>query len=153
MVGGGKQYLQAASTGDPLLDALYDQICQDLGEPAEGTAEHKTELLKRIAEGSLLTKMENNIALRRWFDWVEATPRNLRHWHSRLLLLTALGLQLQVWPSVQASPLHTGPRETLKKVPKDPKADEEAEERKEAAATAAKAASSSAASSSKAKDP
>eukprot|EP00974_Lingulodinium_polyedra_P057683 5552219-Lingulodinium_polyedra.AAC.1 len=95
MIGAGGEYLKEARTGDPLLATLYADICRDRGEPVWDTAQHKADLLKALLASPLLETKGDKVALRRWFSWARACPGHLEHWHSKLLLLTALGIKLE----------------------------------------------------------
>eukprot|EP00974_Lingulodinium_polyedra_P132658 11222653-Lingulodinium_polyedra.AAC.1 len=49
------------------------------------------------------------VALRRWFSWLPAAAFGDSTWHSRLLVLISLGVQLGLWEDWTKCPLWGGP--------------------------------------------
>ena len=102
---GASDFFQAADAGDPLLSSHYPFICRDLGLPEEGTPEHIREVARRVADGPCLHKKGPRSATRRWFQWFEATDQHLDWWHSRLMIMSYVGLQLGNYASIGSLPL------------------------------------------------
>lgn len=91
---GGAELAAAAGVGDQLVEELYEAICQDLGVEAFGDAERKAEILEFAAAGQLQARKGERVTLRRRFSWMSAARDHDQVWHARLLVITAIGVNL-----------------------------------------------------------
>ena len=88
---GGLTLLAEEGPHSALVNALYDQMCQDHGWKATGTTAQRKRLLNELRKGEALNKKGDNVALRRWFSWVSAakkstTPSGTAVWSASCLL-------------------------------------------------------------------
>ena len=111
---GGAEYAAKAEVGDLLLDEFYEAICRDIGAEAYGDAAHKEEILQHATAGRLQQRKGERVTLSRWFSWMRAAQDHDALWHSRLLVITAIGLSLGLWKDAHAHPFfrHTAPTES-----------------------------------------
>ena len=79
------------------MEELYEAICQDLGVEAFGDAEHKAEILEFATAVQLQAGKGEIVTLRRWFWWMSAAWDHDQVWHARLLVITAIGVNLGLW--------------------------------------------------------
>eukprot|EP00974_Lingulodinium_polyedra_P007333 697549-Lingulodinium_polyedra.AAC.1 len=116
----------------PLWREFYALVCRDLQEQALGTMTHRRELLQEVSSGEAFGKKGDRVTLKRWFSWMSACPYHDRVWHSRLLAITSLGIQLGVYQSWEEVPLWGGPPQG-----KEEKPGKEGEEEGKAAGSSA----------------
>ena len=101
----GAELCVSIGPSHPLFLALYEPICQDMGIEPIGTIEHRAMIWERVCSGDAFTTKGERVSLRRWFSWLSAADEYLKHWHSRLLLLTSIGQALDVYKHYTDVPL------------------------------------------------
>ena len=92
----------------PLFQALYPQLCQDLGEEPEGSQQHMQQVLERCKCHDAFHLKGPRVALKRWFEWVGAIDWHVGCWHVRLLAILSMGIQMGVWRHTSECPFWGG---------------------------------------------
>lgn len=91
-------YSRHASSQDPLFMQMYAKICHDRQTDTAGdfgTAEHEKHTFADFLGDKCWQQKGTKVKLRSFFKWQEAVAAHLLpSWHSRLLLLVFMGLQL-----------------------------------------------------------
>ena len=91
--------------GGELFQRLLPGMCKDKGVSTTLSAEGVFRDL--VKSPAFLTKGPRT-AIRRWFSWMPAAQWFNRHWHSYLLVIIYIGIQLGVYRSHKDTPLWGG---------------------------------------------
>eukprot|EP00974_Lingulodinium_polyedra_P112913 10927968-Lingulodinium_polyedra.AAC.1 len=94
-----------------LFSAFYGPICRDLGQSPDGTEEHMEQLLQSLSSSAAFDLQGPRCRMRRWFQWMVAARWHDQAWHSRLLVMSSLGMQMGIWNSIGDHPFFGGPRQ------------------------------------------
>eukprot|EP00969_Alexandrium_andersonii_P329591 14565143-Alexandrium_andersonii.AAC.1 len=129
---GADEYLQQERIGNPLFEALYAKVCADIREPALGTVAHKEKILRELRSSEAFSKKGPMTTLKRWFSWVASSRYHDRTWHSRLLIILAIGLMTGSYKSYLECPLWGGPLPAGKAADNEEEAEKTKEQEKAA---------------------
>eukprot|EP00974_Lingulodinium_polyedra_P111027 10738955-Lingulodinium_polyedra.AAC.1 len=109
LVSAAVQYFALERVSNPLFQALYPAICRDKGLPEVGGVDHQQAILDEVASSEAWEKKGPHVANKRWFSWCQAHTFHDSVWHSRLLVLLSLGIQLGIYKHHSEVPLWGGP--------------------------------------------
>eukprot|EP00974_Lingulodinium_polyedra_P064786 6260559-Lingulodinium_polyedra.AAC.1 len=142
---GGRFYWDRAGPQDLLFQEVYPRLCRDgeNGKPPQMTQEEMEEMCRSLPHSRMYEVKGPKAVRGRWFSWMTAAHWHDRHWHHRLLVLCAIGLQLGVWKKKLELPLFRPPFSQHRHKGATEGQKEEQEEAREAAGKAKKVAGSS----------
>ena len=107
---GAQAYFSLAGPDDPLFKMLMSFVARDKGVDM-GQFENHDEacdfLFAALRDGSCWDKKGPRTAFRRWFSWYGSQAWHDQFWHSRLLVILYLGLQMGVYTSIETLPTET----------------------------------------------
>ena len=101
---GAQAYWERATSSDMLFGAFYTSICRDQGKVDDGSHEERARLFHNLRDAHLFGAKGPRVALRRWFSWMSAHAWHDPWWHLRLLMISAIGVFLRLWPVANAMP-------------------------------------------------
>ena len=103
---GLQHYLSFADHHDPLFVALYELICGDLGiDLLTQAADGMEEVFNGFKNLGCFLKKGPRTAFRRWFSWFAAHSWHSQFWHSRLLVISYIGIRMGIYNDLSCIPL------------------------------------------------
>ena len=102
-------WLEPQNTSPWKPAAVSSSRHRDLGENPVGASKHQAKIQEAVANSEAFSKKGPRVVLKRWFSWVYAGNFHDEVWHSRLLVIISLGIQLGIYKDHRDCPFWGGP--------------------------------------------
>ena len=84
LVAGATELFAKETVANPLFQSLYPMICNDHGDTAVGTYEHRSQVLTATANAEAFKRKGPRCTMRRFFSWSLAAEWHLQEWRTWL---------------------------------------------------------------------